>query len=587
MVHLCNNLIGMIKKFLNKKFRFFLLIILIISTISVVSAKKVYAKEEFDTVLVDIAADLSGSVRYSILLTNEEENFLIDSYQIHLPFLDVTAINASLNNIPINSKINDGILTLTLEGNAIYPKSSGRLNIELTGKEIIKNLNNIKFLRLNKIKTNQIIKYKVKVPNSFGTISFLTAKQEKEEKVSGATEITFATEGGIFIAWGNRSNVKLDYSITSTGGGFFNLVPSSNLQEVDYLSLSGLLYGLGDLYGNIWGAKNPLEDEVKFSLLVKTGQTQFVKEIPDYSKIFYEFSDKNDQLDSSMVNLSNNERIKKINDFVKTISYNEEYPGLTLCKAAGAIAQKNNFRSVIKYGYLIFAELSFKPQGSLHIWCEVETPEKIITLDPYLEKETGYQFFDNNGYDRITLGVFDPNSSFILPETINNLTKIKTAEITFNSVMPEVSRQNTTLEFYQTDNAFMLAIGELAINSLESIPLEILKMNLVVFDNFKLDRNLQQYQVIVLPQTKNKIPVIFKKQLQNLFSLEESFPVEMQLATKTIFGNINVKWEISYIYIAAALIILVPMIFYLGIKIFKTRKKFIFLVKKSTGFRIK
>lgn len=552
------------------------------------SPKNISAEEIPQKFEIDINSDFSGSAQYVIELKNNYENKVIESYQMAMPLTKVTGIEAFLDNNPVNVSLVQNNVLIKFESKAIPPLKSASLNIKFIAKELVSYVSGMYFLRVNKAIQSESISYTINFPSSLKDYYYITASSP----ISENNQIKFSSEGGFFIAWGNPPLVNLSFYAKVVGDSnlrFFNL-PSLKLNfDTVYKSVTGVDYGLEDKYKNLWGVIAPESPEFSFEAVIKPGNSVLSSNYPKYSNFIENFEQ---ELNPEKLKEYSEKSNPEINEYLKSLQVNKNvYPAFSYCKALGAIAEIKKAVFVIEYGYLIFDELQDKDSKTLHVWCSVVENNKKILFDPYLEVISGYSFFDNNALDRVTLGIWDPESELISIDTLNNLTMQSYATINlegesfFNTSLQNNGLTSSLEQIEIFDN---YAVAKVVIPSVvKPVAISSFESNLKVSN--VLAERFTESKVVALPFIENKIPIEILRNTVNPFSNTQLLDLNIKLEgnlNSEIYLSQNITWPVNKNFIFLTLWVVFLTTIYIAFTVRKNSKKFFYFIRKAFGFRI-
>lgn len=411
-----------------------------------ISAAAVDIGYEFD---LNLKAGPGSIGKLIVDINNQDEDKIIDRYEITIPISNVENISVSLSeNIENNFSIKDlnGYKEVSIIFESpIMPKQEKILIIQFTSPALLRSSYGLNQLYIQNPFENltKNIKYKIEYPKSFGNIYRSFDTQNIAEKDSLTNILEVQSNNGIYVLWADKIRINLDNKVevkntdNALNSFLYNLPVSTNKQKVYFNELRNINEAFSDkfsVFGDVALDPNTTKEIGYSADIIIQDTTNLTSQWPE--KYNYEFNPLNEfgreVIDATQIATTNYEKFEIFNQilrnnaspnkqssiysndfgeiwskFDKNATLNSfEYSALSV-----SFAEYLGLKARLEYGYIILSPIEMdltRPQ----VWAVIDIDGNEVFSDQFMEDVSNISYFDINYIDRVNFGVWHPTQSY-------------------------------------------------------------------------------------------------------------------------------------------------------------------------------
>ena len=478
----------------------------------------IHAEGEFNvtqTIVFDIDQSGTAYVSQNINLTNNFSQIYPKEYQISLIGSNLTQIKGNDSGGDIvtqNQTTGDTTIIKLIPNNpGIGKNQSTALKLNYTISDFAKKKGNTWEIQVPQYQNdaNTSLEISLKIPPTFGQLSFSSVPASSSHDLSSYTEIKFnqnAVKNKILLVFGNHQLVdfSLKYYLENNSQVVKNteiaIPPDANNQTIHYRQIQPAPQNITTDQDGNWLAQYRLDPQQKINIVISgqakiTSWHQITKNI-DITKYllpqkFWEVG--NPDIETISANLSSP---KQIYDYVvKTLSYNfsqidgsqrhgalyaTQNPDNSLCTEFTdlfvTLARNKGIPAREIEGYAFSNNTKIKPLNSnsdiLHAWPQYynQNTKSWIAIDPTWEKTTnGIDYFSDLDLNHLTFVIHGlssvyppPPGSYKTPLATKSIdTSFATEELKNDLLPPQVTFKNNQITIF---NPNLSSLNEVVVN---------------------------------------------------------------------------------------------------------------------------
>ncbi|MCA9386800.1 hypothetical protein KC669_02075 [Candidatus Dojkabacteria bacterium] len=531
---------------------------------------------------IDLFNNGDAHIKSELTLINNDPDNVISGYTYVLPAKNVInptiEIEGELKQVPVYSSPEKTFSTLEIDfgDNVIKPNTSKKIIINAGISSFINSNFEAQYI-LFQPTSDKLNSLSINYPNEFGDPLYISDSDASVTQTNSITKTIniLNKQNLILVMWGDEYyvDVKVDTQISNRQSGavnsLFQLIPSTNSQQVVYNQMNNGDFGLIDKFNNSFASVSMLEGESKnisFEARVRKEQQQllinnsleynielphfieddFINETEvvsndiDKLEIAYQYL-----LDKYPLEFSRSNK-QEIENFEKYLSDKKSLNSFDFCYLLGAYAQDLEMNIQIQYGYVVLKpdkEKVLQP----HFWLLIENNDSTFLIDPYMEITTELHYYNiQYDFDRITVGTWQPeqtyNDALGLMTDSGGVVKLEITDISsFENPEGEIVIEPTN--GLQRLSGFYYSPTLQIINPSTSV----IKVESIEFNGQKqkVDSKFEGMEFALLPKRTNNLP-LQEIRNPNFFFAGEKLEQVLIKTNSIISPELSVEYKVNY-----------------------------------------